>query len=77
LKECAANLFLNFGIDFEKAMRMTRSQIKAVFESKQFKEWKRGREAQNRLDAAQIERLDNIVRSIGSLGKVLATRRMF
>jgi hypothetical protein len=56
---------------------MNRSDIRAVFESKQFKEWKRGREAENRMTSAQIERLDNIVRSIGSLGKVLAQRRIF
>jgi hypothetical protein len=56
---------------------MTRSQIRTVFESKQFKEWKRGKEAEHRLTSAQIERLDNITRSIGSLGKVMAQRRVF
>jgi hypothetical protein len=56
---------------------MTRSQIRAVFESKQFKDWKRGKEAENRLKSAEIERLDNIVRSISGLGKVMAQRRVF
>jgi hypothetical protein len=55
---------------------MTRSQIRAVFESKQFKDWKRSKEAENRMTSAQIERLDNITRSIGSLGKVMAQRRI-
>ena len=75
LKECASNLFLNFDIDWDKAMTMRRSDIKTIFESKQFKDWKRTREAQNRMHLAVCERLDNVVRSISSLGKVVAQKR--
>jgi hypothetical protein len=77
LNECAANLFLNFNIDFDKAMAMRRSDIKTIFESKQFKDWKRSREAQNRQHLAVCERIDNVVRSLANLGKVVAQKRSF
>ncbi|WP_157650721.1 hypothetical protein [Burkholderia ubonensis] len=54
---------------------MQRSDYKALFESKAFEDWKKGREAQGTRFLAICERLDNVVRAIGGLGKVMAARR--
>jgi hypothetical protein len=75
LRECASNLFLNFDTDFDKALQMCRSDIKQIFESKQFSDWKRSREAQGKMDLAICDRLDNVVRAIGNLGKVIVERQ--
>lgn len=50
---------------------MKKSDVKTIFDSKSFKEWKRSREAQGKMDLAVCERLDNVIRAIGSLGKAL------
>lgn len=57
-------------------MAMQRSDCTALFESKAFEDWKRGREAQGTRFLAICERLDNVVRAIGTLGKVIAARRI-
>jgi hypothetical protein len=76
LNEQVASLFLNFGQPLDKAMAMQRSDCKALFESKAFEDWKKGREAQGTQFLAICERLDNMVRAVGGLGKVMAARRM-
>ena len=53
---------------------MKRSDVKTLFESKAMKDWARAREAQGKMDLAICERLDNVIRAIGSLGKVMAGR---
>lgn len=55
---------------------MRRSDHKEVFESDAFKDWKKGRESQGNMFLAVCERLDNIVRAIGGLGKAIAARRI-
>ncbi|MFM0608686.1 hypothetical protein PQR05_29570 [Paraburkholderia sediminicola] len=56
---------------------MRRSDIKQVFDSKQFTEYRRSREAQNKMDLAICERLDNVVRAVSNLGQVVARKRSF
>lgn len=67
--EVLATLFLNFGIDYGKALLMRRSDVTSIFESKAFSDWKKSREAQQKIDAAVLERLDGVIRAIASLGK--------
>lgn len=57
-------------------MTMQRSDCKALFESKAFEDWKKAREAQGSRFLAICERIDNVVRAIGSLAKVMAVRRL-
>lgn len=73
-RELASSLFLNFGIAFDQALKMKRSEISTIFESKAFREWKQSREASHKIDAAVVERLDILIRAIGSLGKALVAR---
>jgi hypothetical protein len=76
LNEQVSSLFLNFNQPLDKALAMQRSDCKAVFESKAFEDWKKGREAQGTRFLAICERLDNLVRAIGGLGKAMAARRI-
>jgi hypothetical protein len=55
---------------------MRQSDIRTIFESKAYQDWKKSREAKNKLYLAICDRLDNIIRAIGSLGNVLAKRRV-
>jgi hypothetical protein len=72
--EVLSSLFLNFDIDFRKASDMQRSDVEVIFESKAFSDWKKSREADQKLDLAVIERLDVVIKAIGNLGKALANR---
>ncbi len=55
---------------------MQPSVVKRFFDSKQFEDWKKGKEAELKLQSAAVDRLNTVIRSIGNLGKVLARRRM-
>lgn len=67
-----SSLFLNFGIDYGKALGMRRSDVQVIFDSKAYGDWKKSREATQKIDMAVIERLDVVIKSIGNLGKALS-----
>ena len=67
-----ASLFLHFGIDYEQARRMRSSDVRSIFQSKAFTDWKKNREAENKVQLAVIERLDVLIRSVGNLAKVMS-----
>lgn len=69
-----SSLFLNFGIDYSKAQQMRRSDVHTIFESKAFGDWKKSQEANQKLQAAIVERLDIAIKSISGLGKALSRR---
>ncbi len=69
-----ASLFLNFGIDYSKAQSMRRSDVQAIFESKAFSDWRKSQEANQKTQAAVIERLDLVIKSVSGLGKALSRR---
>lgn len=50
------------------------SYARAYFDHPAFKEHRKAKDAEQRLEVAVIERLNNIVRAIGQLGKALAGR---
>ncbi|KAF1049732.1 hypothetical protein [Xylophilus sp.] len=55
---------------------MQPSVAKRFFEGKPFEDWKKVKEAELKTQAAAVDRLNTVIRSIGNLGKVLARRRM-
>lgn len=55
---------------------MQPSVAKRFFEGKPFEDWKKGKEAELKTQAATVDRLNTVIRSIGNLGKVLTRRRM-
>lgn len=50
---------------------MRSSDVRSIFQSKAYSEWRKGREAAQKLDLAVIERLDVVIKSIGNLAKVM------
>ncbi len=48
--------------------------MNTVFDSKAYGEWKKSRDANQKIDLAVIDRLDVLIKSIGGLGKLLAKR---
>lgn len=72
----ASSLTLYSSTSLNDALTMQPSVVKRFFESKQFEDWKKGRESELKLQAATVDRLNTVIRSIGNLGKVLARRRM-
>ncbi len=53
---------------------MRRSEVREIFDSSTFREWKKGREAEQKIDLAVINRLDVVIKALGQLGKAIATR---
>lgn len=74
LRETVATLFLHFQRSYDEATRMRRSEVREIFESSTFREWKKGREAEQKIDLAVINRLDVVIKALGQLGKALVSR---
>ncbi len=54
---------------------MPLSAVTAFMESGGFSNYMKGQEAQFKLAQAVMNRIDNVIRAIGSLGKLMARRR--
>lgn len=73
--EVLASLFLHFGVkDYSVARAMRSSDVRSIFESRAYSDWKKSQEAGHKVDAAIIDRLDNVTKAINQLGKLLARR---
>lgn len=55
-------------------MQMAVSEVTAFFKSKAFDEWRKGREAEHKMQALLIGRMDGVIKGIGALAKSLAVR---
>jgi len=74
LRETVASLFLHFQRSYDEASRMRRSEVREIFDSSTFRDWKKGREAEQKIDLAVINRLDVVIKALGQVGKAIATR---
>lgn len=72
----ASSLTLYSSTSLNDALAMQPSVVKRFFEGRPFEDWKKGKEAELKIHAAAVDRLNTVIRSIGNLGKVLARRRM-
>lgn len=72
----ASSLTLYSSTSLNEALAMQPSVAKRFFDGKPFEDWKKGKEAELKTQAATVDRLNTVIRSIGNLGKVLARRRM-
>ena len=55
-------------------MSMTVGVAEQFFKSKAFKEWQKGQESEVKVLVAVVNRLNDVIRSIGALGKALSSR---
>jgi len=53
-------------------MQMAASTITAFFEGKAFADWKKGRESELKLQAAIVNRLNDVIRASGIVAKTIA-----
>jgi hypothetical protein len=70
--EVLASLFLHFGVSYSDARAMRSSDVRSIFDSRAYSDWKKAQEARHKVDAAIIDRLDNVAKAIVNLGKVIA-----
>jgi hypothetical protein len=73
--ELLSSLFLHFSRGLDEAQRMRRSDIQMLFASKAYKDWQKAQENRVKLQVAVIDRIDAVIKSIGSLGRALTRRR--
>ncbi|WP_395601208.1 hypothetical protein AB4P95_29790 (plasmid) [Pseudomonas sp. A1437] len=48
--------------------------MRKLFDSKPFSNWKTGRENENKVVKAELERLDAIIKSLGNVAQIIAKR---
>jgi len=51
---------------------MRSSDVRSIFQSKAFGDWKKNVEAEHKVDIAVVERLDALIKSIGNLMKAMS-----
>lgn len=51
---------------------MRSSDVRSIFQSKAFGDWKKNREASQKVDLAVIDRLDAVIKSVGNLAKAMS-----
>lgn len=80
LRTDLSNLLVQFTLygntSYTEASRLPTSDIEAFFNSKAFADWRRGREAENKLQAAIVERLNEVIRGTGIVAKTVAKKRI-
>lgn len=74
LRETVASLFLHFQRSYAEAAQMRRSEVREIFDSSTFSDWKKAREADQKMQAAMIQRLDVVIKALGQVGKAIAYR---
>lgn len=67
-----AELALYFGQDLAQCGKLTYSRIKQLFDSKPFDNWRQTRENEAKARAAEFQRLDAIIKSIGNQSQLIA-----
>jgi len=56
------------------ALTMTASDAKRFCDSKAFADWRGAREAESKVQAAIVDRLNGVIRAVGSLSKSMSRR---
>jgi hypothetical protein len=67
------SVWTNTGLD--AALGMASSEVRDAFASQQFAARRKMQEHENKLAIAVLNRIDNVAKAIGNLGKSLAGRR--
>lgn len=75
LTNTRADLALYYGQDLINCQHLTMSEAAYFFECQPFENWKKGKENQNKAVSSVITGINNIIRGLSMLGKVLSGRR--
>jgi hypothetical protein len=74
LIELCAALTLYFNVPYPMAMAMRRSDATALVQSDTYKKYLENKKSEAQIYSVVIECINNVVKSIGNLGKLLARR---
>jgi len=72
--EHRANLALYFGQDLVSSAALTQSEIKALFDTRTFDNWKKAQENRDKSVGALIKGVNNVIKGLGILAKMLPGR---
>jgi hypothetical protein len=75
LTNTKADLALYFGQDLLTAGRITPSEATELFECTSFQNWKKSQENQAKGVSAVIGAINNVIKGLNMLGKVLTAKR--
>lgn len=71
----ARSMALYTATPFTEAMNLPASVVRDFFESKQFADWKKGRESELRTQVAIVDRLNEVIRGSGIIARTIARAR--
>jgi len=75
LMNLASGLALYTHTSLADAMAMQASTVRQFFDGKAFADWKKGREAELKMQAAVVERLNRVIEACGMVAKTVARTR--
>ena len=71
----ASALTLHGGTPLPQALALPVSVAKRFFDSKTFDDWRRGREHEAKVQIAVVNRLNDVIRSLGVVAKTVSRAR--
>jgi hypothetical protein len=69
-----ANLSLYMSTSINEALELPASMASNIFESKAFENWKQGKESEAKTQGAIVGRLNEVIKGLGIVAKVIAGR---
>lgn len=69
-----ANLSLYTATSMNDALNLPASIASDVFDSKVFDNWKKSRDAEAKTQGAIVDRLNDVIRALGSVAKIISGR---
>ncbi len=69
-----ADVVLYANTSLSDAQNLTLTQVSAFFQSKSFKQWREGRDAEVKLQVGIAERLNSVIRGLNIVAKVAARK---
>lgn len=74
LMEIASQIALSGVAPLPQALMMSAGLASDFFQGKAFEDWRKRRDAEAKLGVATVERLNEVIRGVGVLAKVMAGR---
>lgn len=75
LHNLRADLALYYGQDLISCSHLTATEARDFFECQPFENWKKGKEHENKSSGELLKGINNVIRGLGVIAKVLSLRR--
>lgn len=73
--DLASSLSLYANTPLPSALETTPGLARKFFEGKPFEDWRKGREADSKMQAAIVNRLNDVIRAVGIVAKTASRAR--